>query len=99
MNFLTDNVKKLYFKFLSSSVMSALVVSVYTFVDTIAVGQSEDPLGTSAMAVVAPLYGLATFFSLLCGIGGTVQMSKAKGARKEEKGNSYFFQHLLSWLL
>lgn len=90
MNFLTGNPRKLYFKFLSASVLSALVVSVYAFVDTIAVGQSEGPLGTAAMAVITPLYGLFAFFSILCGIGGAVQMSKAKGEGNEEKGDAYF---------
>lgn len=90
MNLFTDNPKKLYFKFLSASILSALVVSIYAFVDTIAVGQSEGPLGTAAMAVITPLYGLFAFFSILCGIGGAVQMSKSKGEGNEEKGNAYF---------
>lgn len=96
MDFLTGDVKKLYFKFLSASVTSALVVSVYAFVDTIAVGQSEGPLGTAAMAVVTPLYGLSAFFAILCGIGGSVQMSKAKGSGNEEKGNACFSSALLA---
>lgn len=94
MDFLRDDVKKLYVKFLSTSVLSALVVSVYAFVDTIAIGQSEGPLGTAAMAVIAPLYGLFAFFSTLCGIGGAVQMSKAKGEGNENKGNKYFTSSL-----
>lgn len=94
MDFLRDDVKKLYVKFLSTSVLSALVVSVYAFVDTIAIGQSEGPLGTAAMAVIVPLYGLFAFFSTLCGIGGAVQMSKAKGEGNENKGNKYFTSSL-----
>lgn len=94
MDFLRDDVKKLYVKFLSTSVLSALVVSVYAFVDTIAIGQSEGPLGTATMAVIAPLYGLFAFFSTLCGIGGAVQMSKAKGEGNENKGNKYFTSSL-----
>lgn len=90
MNFLTGDVKKLYFKYLSASITSALVVSVYAFVDTIAVGQSAGPMGTAAMAVITPLYGLFAFFSMLCGIGGAVQLSRAKGEGSEEKGNAYF---------
>ncbi len=95
MNFLTDDVKKLYFKFLTASIMSALVVSIYAFVDTIAVGQSEGPMGTAAMAVITPLYGVFGFFSLMCGIGGSVLMSKAKGEGHEEKGNAYFTAALM----
>lgn len=95
MNLFTDNPQKLYFKFLSASILSALVVSIYTFVDTIVVGQSEGPLGTAAIAVITPLYGLFGFFSILCGIGGAVQMSKAKGEGNEEKGNVYFTSSLI----
>ena len=40
---------------------SAIVMSIYSFVDTIAVGQSEGPNGTAAMAVIAPLYGATVF--------------------------------------
>ncbi len=90
MDFLKDNPKKLFFRFLTASTLSALVVSIYAFVDTIAVGQSEGPLGTAAMAIVTPFYGVFAFFSILVGIGGSVQMSKSKGEGNNEKGNAYF---------
>lgn len=95
MNFLTDNPKKLYSKFLMASMTSALVMSVYSFVDAIAVGQSEGELGAAAMAVITPLYGIIIFLAILCGIGGAVLMSNAKGEGKEEKGNAYFTASLL----
>lgn len=90
MDFLNDNVKKLYRKFLSASMCSALVMSIYSFVDTIAVGQSEGTLGAAAMAVITPLYGIIIFLAILVGIGGSVLMSNAKGEGNEEKGNAYF---------
>ena len=90
MNFLNDNVKKLYRKYLSASMCSALVMSIYSFVDTIAVGQSEGTLGAAAMAVITPLYGILVFLAILVGIGGSVLMSNAKGEGNEEKGNAYF---------
>lgn len=90
MDFLNDNVKKLYRKFLSASMCSALVMSIYSFVDTIAVGQSEGTLGAAAMAVITPLYGILIFLAILVGIGGSVLMSNAKGEGNEEKGNAYF---------
>ncbi len=95
MNFLTDNPKQLYSKFLVASMTSALVMSVYSFVDAIAVGQSEGELGAAAMAVITPLYGIIIFLAILCGIGGSVLMSNAKGEGKEEKGNAYFTASLL----
>lgn len=95
MDFLNDNVRKLYRKFLSASMCSALVMSIYSFVDTIAVGQSEGTLGAAAMAVITPLYGVLVFLAILVGIGGSVLMSNAKGEGKEEKGNAYFTASLL----
>lgn len=90
MNFLTDDVKKLYGKFLTTSILSALVLSIYSFVDTIAVGQSEGAIGAAAMAVITPLYGAFVFLAILVGSGGAVLMSSARGEGKAEKGNAYF---------
>ena len=90
MNFLTSDVRKLYKKFLFASMGSALVMSIYSFVDTIAIGQSEGTVGAAAFAVITPLYGILVFLSILCGIGGSVLMSNAKGEGNEEKGNACF---------
>ena len=90
MDLLRQDVKKLYLHYLFASLGSAIVVSIYSFVDTIAVGQAEGPQGTAAMAVITPMYGITVFLALLCGIGGGVLMSKAKGAGQEEKGNACF---------
>ena len=100
MNFLTEDIRKLYSKFLAASLGSALVMSIYSFVDTIAVGQSEGPAGSSAMAVITPLYGIIVFLAILCGIGGSVLMSNARGKGNEEKGNAYFTASILlmGWL-
>ena len=81
MDFLKDDVRRLYRQFLVPSVGSALVISVYSSVDTIAVGQAEGELGTAAMAVVAPLYSFFIFLAILCGVGGSVLMSNAKSRR------------------
>ena len=95
MDFLTGNAKELYRKYLVASLGSALVMSIYSFVDTIAVGQSEGPAGSSAMAVITPLYGIIVFLAILCGIGGSVLMSNARGEGNEEKGNAYFTASML----
>lgn len=50
MDYLTSSTKALYRKYLIASLGSALVITIYSFVDTIAVGQSEGPAGTAAMA-------------------------------------------------
>ncbi len=74
---------------------SALVLSIYSFVDTIAVGQSEGAIGAAAMAVITPLYEVLVFLAILIGIGGSVLMSNAKGEGKDEKGNAYFTASLI----
>ena len=90
MDFLTGNIKKLYWKYLMASVMGAVVISIYSFVDIIAIGQSEGPAGTAAMAVITPLYGILVFLAIMCGVGGAVLMGNAKGEGNEEKGNACY---------
>ena len=90
MDFLKGNIKTLYYKLLFPSIISAVVMSVYSFVDTIAVGQSEGVLGTGAIAVIAPIYGVIVFLAILCGVGGSIMMGVARGEGKTEKGNACF---------
>lgn len=95
MDYLTSSTKALYRKYLIASLGSALVITIYSFVDTIAVGQSEGPAGTAAMAVITPIFGILVFFGILFGIGGSVLMNNAKGEGNEEKGNAYFTTALI----
>ena len=95
MDLLNDNVKKLYWKFRVPSIGGAMVVSLYNFVDTIAIGQGVGPNGTAACAVFLPLFWIAEFIGLLCGIGGSVLMSEARGSGDHEKGNAYFTAALI----
>lgn len=95
MDYLTSSTKTLYRKYLTASLGSALVITIYSFVDTIAVGQSEGPAGTAAMAVITPIFGILVFFGILFGIGGSVLMNNAKGEGNEEKGNAYFTTALI----
>ena len=107
MDFITDDIKQLYRKFLTASMASAMVMSIYSFVDTIAVGQSEGPAGAAAMAVITPLYGVLIFLGILCGVGGSVLYGNARGEGKEEKANALFtaatglmlFLILLVWII
>ena len=69
---------------------SAMVMSIYSFVDTIAVGQSVGPIGAAAMAVITPLYGVLIFLAILCGVGGSVLYGNARGEGNDEKANALF---------
>lgn len=95
MNFLTYDIKKLYVKYLLASIGSATVMSIYSFVDAIAVGQAVGPMGTAAIAVLNPFFSIMVFLGILCGIGGAVLMGNAKGEGLEKRGNEYFTAALL----
>lgn len=75
--------------------MAAVVMSIYSFVDTIAVGQSEGKIGAAAMAVITPLYGILVFLAILIGIGGSVLMSNARGQGNKKQGDRYFTAALI----
>lgn len=95
MDLLHSEIKRIFFKFLVPSIGGALVVTLYSFVDTIAIGQGVGPDGTAACAVLLPIFAIATFAGILCGVGGSVLMSRAKGGGNEEKGNAYYTASLL----
>mgnify|MGYP006910856895 CR=1 FL=1 len=53
MDFLTGNIKHIYFRYLSAAFGSAMITSVYSIVDTAMVGQYHGPEGTAALPVLA----------------------------------------------
>ena len=54
MNLLKDDLRKLYFKFLISSLRSAMVMSIYTLTDAIVTGKGA---GQSVQPVISTNYG------------------------------------------
>jgi len=95
MDLLKDNPRKLFWKFLVPAVSAAIAVAAYSFVDTIVIGQDAGPNGTAACAVVLPIFSIAHFLALLCGVGGSVLMSKARGEGNREKGDAYYTASML----
>ncbi len=90
MDLIKDDVRKLFYKFLIPAISSAVAVAAYSLVDTIAIGQGVGPDGTAACALVLPIFSIANFIALLCGVGGSVLMSRARGGGNREKGDAYF---------
>ena len=92
MNFLTDQIRPIYFKYLTAAFGSALITSIYGVVDAAMVGQYQGPTGTAALAVVAPVWNIIYSLGLLTGIGGSVLLSTMRGeaAGNEKKSNEYF---------
>lgn len=90
MNLLKDNIATLYAKFLWPSLFSAMVTTIYSFVDTVAIGQGVGPNGAAAGAIVFPILGVAALFGVLGGIGGSVRFGKAQGQGETEKAHAYY---------
>lgn len=90
MDLLKGNIRKLFIKFLIPAISSAIAVAAYSLIDTIAIGQGVGADGTAACAILLPVFSIASFIGLLCGIGGCVLRSQAKGEGNEIKANAYF---------
>ena len=113
MNFLTDKIKPMYFKYLRAAFGSALITSIYGIVDMSMVGQYQGPDGTAALAVVAPVWNIIYSLGLLMGIGGSILFSTIRGQDSSSKSsplirsNEYFTTALigvstfaiLAWLI
>lgn len=92
MNFLTDKIRPIYFKYLAAAFGSALISSIYGVVDAAMVGQYQGPSGAAALAVVAPVWNIIYSLGLLTGIGGSVLFSTLRGqsADNRAESNEYF---------
>ena len=92
MNFLTDKIKPMYFKYLAAAFGSSLISSIYGVVDMAMVGQYQGPDGTAALAVVSPVWNIIYSLGLLMGIGGSVLFSTIRGEANQDqkRSNEYF---------
>lgn len=90
MDLQTDNIRKIYFRYLCPSLFSGLVMSIYSLVDMIVVGQYEGAAGTAALACIAPFWTFFCCLSVLFGNGGAVLFSTAKGEGKEYDSKAAF---------
>ena len=91
MDFLTGNIKRIYFRYLSAAFGSAMITSVYSIVDMAMVGQYHGPDGTAALAVVAPVWNIIYSLGLLMGIGGSVICSAKRGAEQKDGAENQYF--------
>ena len=101
MNFLTDRIRTIYFKYLAATFGSALISSIYGVVDAAMVGQYQGPTGTAALAVVSPVWNIIYSLGLLTGIGGSVLFSMLRGqsAENKSKSNEYFTAAVIGTVL
>ena len=84
MDLLKDDIKKCFFRYLSLTFFGSCIASVYGLVDLAMVGNYHGYLGSSAMALVMPVFNIVYSFGLLAGVGGATLYSLKKG---REDGN------------
>lgn len=69
-------IKKLFFRYLAAAFGSALIVAIYSIVDSAMVGHYCGPSGVAALATVAPVWNIIFSLGLLFGIGGAVLITE-----------------------
>lgn len=90
MDVLSDNIRKLFLRFLLPSVGGAVAIAAYSLIDTIVIGQGVGAIGTAALAVFNPVFCLAQAIGLILGVGGSVLMTKGRGQERYGKANAYY---------
>ena len=95
MDLLKEKPRKLFVKYLVPAVAAEVASAIYSFVDTIVVGQKVGANGAAASAIVLPIFTLSGFIGMLCGVGGSVLMSKARGEGAQKKGDAYYTASLI----
>lgn len=96
LDLLNGNLKKIYWKYLSASFGSALIMSIYSLVDAIVIGRYEGPEGTAAVVTFSPMWSMLFAFGLLMGIGGSVLMAQKRGEGRKVDGDRCFTAAMLA---
>ena len=90
MDFLKDNLKKLYFRFLIPSLGSAMVMSIYTLTDAVVIGRGVGADALAALSITTPLLCILMSMGILFGVGGSVQMNVSRGTGNHDRANRFF---------
>ena len=90
MNLLQDKPYKLFIHYLIAALGGALIVSVYSLVDTAMIGQYEGSQGVAAIACISPMWNLIYSTGLFVGMGGATIMATKFGNDEYEEGKKYF---------
>ena len=86
----TENVSKLFFRYLIPAIMGTMVTSIYVLADTIIIGKGIGIDAMAALNIVLPLFNIFFGNGLLFGVGGSVLMSIARGRGDVKAGECYY---------
>jgi putative MATE family efflux protein len=89
-DFLKDDIRKLFVKFLIPSISGSVMVSMYILFDTIFIGRGVGSEGLAALNIAIPTYNVLFAVGLLMGVGGATALSVSIGQKKTDKLNDIF---------
>ncbi|HII91518.1 MAG TPA: MATE family efflux transporter, partial [Methanosarcina sp.] len=84
----TENIRKLLFKLSTPIVIGMLVQAIYNVVDTFFVGMvygADDVQAIGGLSIAFPIQMMVMAFGIMLGTGGSSIISRALGARENEK--------------
>lgn len=81
---------KIFFSYLTNSVIGSMTVAIYILFDTIFVGQGVGSDGLAALNIAIPIFNVMNSIGMLLGVGGATSMSILKGQGEEEKAKNFF---------
>ena len=94
-DFITKPVRQVFLHYLFPAICGTMVTSIYVLADTIIIGQRLGAIGLAALNIALPVYNIFFGMGLLCGVGGSVLMSIARGKGKKAEGDAFFSTALI----
>ncbi|MDZ5723618.1 MATE family efflux transporter [Acetobacterium sp. K1/6] len=77
-------------RFTMSSILMMVFISIYSVVDGLFVGRYVGSNGLAAVNIVFPLIMTIGSFGFMLGTGGTAEVARAMGEKRDQVANQYF---------
>lgn len=87
---LIQPVKKLFFQYFRSNLVSSMMLAVYILFDTIFIGRGIGSQGLAALNITLPCYSLEVGFAQMMGMGGATALSICMGQGDKKEANRFF---------
>ena len=89
-NLLLDKINRMFLLLFLSAAGSTIIMTIYSTVDMICVGQYCGPLGASAIACINPMWSIMIAPGVLVGVGGAIMIANRRGSGNGAAANEYF---------
>ena len=89
-NLLSDKINRMFLLLFLSAAGSTIIMTIYSTVDMICVGQYCGPLGASAIACINPMWSIMIAPGVLVGVGGAIMIANRRGSGNGAAANEYF---------